>query len=278
MSDLHIGANVPKVRKDFEDVAGALIAKLGGRAADHIIVITGDLVDDAHNCPRQRNRAAAQLERLQAAGFANILIAPGNHDYGSGKVGYKGLVQSFKEHFFGPDGQTFIADSSHHNYDAHTTYPKLNVIDRLAFIGLDSMADELNWHDRLFAQGELGRPQLERLAVLLNSDAVAACDKRIVYLHHHPFGYRPTHQLRDSSALQRIVTDRVDVLLFGHRHQGKPHHGECGIPRCYDAGSATGKQRPLLLRPLIGRSAAATRVIDLTKDPGSDEMLDLLNP
>ena len=253
MSDLHVGATVPKVQKDFEDVADALIAELGDRASDHIIVITGDLVDDAHLGPHLGEHAEAQLQRLREAGFGNILVVPGNHDYGSGKIGYKELVSSFKERFYGSDGKRFIADCRHDGHDPHTTYPKLNIINDVAFVGLDSMADELNWHDRLFAQGELGRAQLQRLDDLLHGETVAACARRVVYLHHHPFGYRPGHQLRDSAALAKVLTGRVDALLFGHRHQGKPHHGECGIPRCYDAGSATGKRRPLLLRSMWPR-------------------------
>jgi len=279
MSDLHVGADPHKVDKPFGKVADALIAQLGDQAGEYIIVITGDLVDDAHDYPQQRDEAEAQLLRLQAAGFRNILVVPGNHDYGTGNLGYQELVQSFKERFYGQDGRRFIADSEYDNYDPVNTYPKLNVIDRLAFIGLDSMAEELNWHDRLFAQGEVGRPQLERLSALLrNDEKVAACDQRIVYLHHHPFGYKPGHQLRDSAQLKEVVANRLDVLLFGHRHLGHPHHNECGIARCYDAGSATMKRRPWYLLPLFGHSAASTRVIDLSQDnPSLDRELDLLS-
>lgn len=39
----------------------------------------------------------------------------------------------------------------------------MDIIENIAFMGLDSMAEELNWTDRLFAQGELGNKQLKRL-------------------------------------------------------------------------------------------------------------------
>jgi hypothetical protein len=96
-------------------------------------------------------------------------------------------------------------------------------------------------------------------------------------MHHHPFGWRPLHHLKDSRALKKVLVSAmenglsIDALLFGHNHQGNAHNGRWGIPRCYDAGTATLKSRP----PLVAwatwyKVQASTRIIDLAKDPASD--------
>jgi len=214
-------------------------------ASDYVIVITGDLVDkafDAANFEEMR----LYVEKLRNAGF-EVLVVPGNHDYGTGAFGSKPYVEHFKNVYFGEVG---------------VRYPKLDIIDRVAFIGLDSMAEELDWYDRLFAQGELGKPQLERLDKLLGRQDVTNCVKRVVYLHHHPFDPEFLHQLKDWAELGKILQKRgnVDALLYGHNHEGKSRHGKWGIPRCYDAGSSTRKNGDVGFH----------RVIDLSRDPRWD--------
>lgn len=197
-------------------------------AEDYIIVITGDIADNVSN-PEQREEAARCLEDLQDRGY-RILAVPGNHDYGTGTIGNIRNVRLFKERFYKDPG---------------ITYPKTDIINSTAFIGLDSTAEELNWHDRIFAQGELGRGQLERLEKILNNNEISRMMK-VVYLHHHPFDFKIGRQLKDSRHLRKIIENSVDIILFGHYHRRKKeavtvHHGTWGIPRCYNAGTATHK-------------------------------------
>jgi 3',5'-cyclic AMP phosphodiesterase CpdA len=210
-------------------------------AEDYVIVITGDLIDNALNATNFEEMRL-YLEKLKHAGF-EVLVVPGNHDYGTGACGFKRYVDHFKNVYFG---------------DNRIGYPKLDIIDEVAFIGLDSMAEELDWYDRLFAQGELGKPQLDRLDKMLAAQDVAKCAKRVVYLHHHPFDPRFLHQLKDGAMLGEILKRRgnVDVLLYGHNHEGKIRNGTWGIGRCYDAGSTTRKNG----------DNGFHRVIDLTRD------------
>lgn len=214
-------------------------------AGDYVIVITGDLIDNALNATNFEEMRLS-IEKLKHAGF-EVLVVPGNHDYGTGACGFKRYVDHFKKVYFG---------------DNRMAYPKLDIIDKVAFIGLDSMAEELDWHDRLFAQGELGKPQLERLDKMLAAHDVTKCAKRVVYLHHHPFDPKFLHQLKDWAALGTILQERgnVDALLYGHNHEGKIRHGKWGIPRCYDAGSTTRKNGDVGFH----------RVIDLSRDPRWD--------
>lgn len=225
LSDLHIG------HKECGERFRKIISNIGLRmqpAAEHVVVVTGDLADNA-NKPEQREEAARSIEELGNLGH-RVLVVPGNHDYGTGTVGNVRYVRLFKERFYN---------------DPDITYPKLDIINNTAFIGLDSTAEELNWHDRIFAQGELGREQLTRLEKIINDPAISKMIK-VVYLHHHPFDFKIGRQLKDSRNLKIIIENRVDLLLFGHYHRSKQgalkiHHGTWGISRCYNAGTATYK-------------------------------------
>jgi len=241
LSDTHVGY------KDLVTKLGDLVTRLIFQktpAENYVVVVTGDIVEDATR-DGSYEEASAHLDRLKKAGF-HVLVVPGNHDCGTGSLGFKKYVKKFKEHFF--DKST-------------VSYPKLDIIENIAFIGLDSMAEELHWYDRLFAQGELGKKQLKKLTDLLNSESVKDSEYTVVYLHHHPFHPLMFKQLKDSDELKETLAGHnIDALLFGHNHDGRVWNGVWGIKRVYDGGTSTNKE---------GESNPH-RVIDLSNSPSLD--------
>jgi len=245
LSDIHVG---------YEDCSGKFraiidnITFLKQPASNYIILITGDIVENANHA-EQTEEAVNAIEQLEKRGY-KVLAIPGNHDYGTGTRGDIKFVSLFKEKYY---------------KNPEISYPKLDIIDKMAFIGLDSTAEELHWYDRFLSEGELGKEQLKRLKKILREPEVAA-RKKIVYLHHHPFDFKFGMQLKDSVELKKVIENKTDVLLFGHYHgnsisTGKIFHGTWGIPRCYNAGSSTHKNGNIGFQ----------RVIDLTySDPRMD--------
>lgn len=245
LSDIHVG------HEGCGQRFHTLIANITYRmqpARDYVIVITGDLSDNA-NRPEQREEAAGAVDELKKQGY-KVLVVPGNHDYGTGTMGNIRNIALFKKRFF---------------KNPELSYPKLDILDGTAFIGLDSTAEELHWHDRIFAQGELGKEQLERLKNIIGDSKIGNM-KKVIYLHHHPFDFKLGRQLKDSDNLKEIIENKIDALLFGHYHRSKASvekilNGEWGIPRCYNAGTATHKNN----------NPGFHRVIDLSNpDTGSD--------
>jgi 3',5'-cyclic AMP phosphodiesterase CpdA len=238
LSDTHVGYK-DLVSKFGDIVTRIIFNKKPG--CNYVVIITGDIVDDATR-EGSYEEASAHLTRLKDAGFI-VLVVPGNHDYGTGKLGNSEYINRFKKHFY---GKTAIS------------YPKLDLIEDIAFIGLDSMAEEVHWYDRLFAEGEIGKKQLKRLDEILESEKVKKCEYKVVYFHHHPFHPRQFHQLKDSDDLRKILEGRsISALLFGHNHDGRVWNGEWNIKRVYDGGTSTSKD---------GKSHPH-RVIDLSKEP-----------
>ena len=242
LTDTHLGyENLSSVMRDL--VTRIIFTK--ENAGDYIIVHTGDIVEDA-TLSGAYEEAQVQLNRLKEAGF-HVLVIPGNHDYGTGSLGSACYVKEFKKAFYGSET---------------LSYPIKTIIDNIAFLGLDSMAEELHWYDRLFAEGQLGEAQLTRLEGYLTQDQVVKnAEYRVVYLHHHPFSPRPFHHLKDSEALGKLLkAHKIDALLFGHNHDGLVWSGKWGIPRVYDGGTSTGKEG----------KPSPHRVIDLSKNPVFD--------
>jgi 3',5'-cyclic AMP phosphodiesterase CpdA len=250
LSDIHVGYR--DMRERFQEIARNLIARMQP-ASDYVVVITGDLVEKPEDDTRQYQAIYDVIADLQDADFT-VLMVPGNHDYNDGLMLAERFVLRFKETFYA---------------DANVTYPKVDLIEDIAFLGLDTMAEELHWYDRLFADGELGNAQLQRLDSLLADSTVASCAHRVVYMHHHPFDPLPFSQLKDSEKLYRVLDKHgnIDVLLFGHKHFGRVRNGGWGIPRCYDGGTATGK------KPGVVRH----RLIDFTVSPTQDREINLFD-
>ena len=178
LSDLHIG--YPGLLDRFQHISN-MILELKNPSRDYVIVITGDLVDNDDDSNYEG--ACYYIQYLRDNGFT-VLVAPGNHDYAKLFFHWKRNVKKFKKTYFG---------------STDVIYPKLDIVDygkgkddegydkKIAFMGLDSMAEELHVYDSLWANGELGDKQLERLERMLNKKAVEECKYKVIYLHHHPF-------------------------------------------------------------------------------------------
>jgi 3',5'-cyclic AMP phosphodiesterase CpdA len=265
MSDIHVGFE--DLNERFKTAIENLISEKGNQASEYVVVLTGDLVDNAHDADSQK-QVKKHIEILKKAGFTDVLVVAGNHDYGTGDHGEKKFVKQFQKIFYGRE----------------TPFPKKDIIDHIAFIALDSMAEELNWYDALFSEGELGRKQLEALESLLKSEEVRSCRKRVIYLHHHPFDPRPFHQLKDSGRLKEVLSHcwqegvAIDAILYGHNHQGKARNGTWAIPRCYDAGTTTLKPCPGFVNWMPWYQVqSSTRDINIeNEDVLTDYELDLL--
>lgn len=244
LSDLHIGFNGQDLTRRFEGIIQSIIF-IKEPAEDYVIVITGDLAEKATE-PSNHHTAKVYVEKLRSEGFA-VLIAPGNHDYGTGMKADRNYQKKFKETFYN---------------DENLMFPKLDIIDKIAFIGLDSMEEEMNTFDKLGANGELGTAQRERLDAMLDQESVKKCRYRVVYLHHHPFDPWLLHELKDSKELGDLLKKHgnIDAILFGHNHHFRKWNGKWGIPRCYDAGSSTWKND----------KRSYHRVIDLSKSSSED--------
>lgn len=241
LTDTHIGF------QDLSTKMGDIVTRIiytKEDASNYVIVHTGDVVEDATR-DGSYEEALSHFNRLKDAGFT-VLFAPGNHDYGTGSRGSEKYVAKFKQSFHG---------------NTSLTYPIKTIIDEIAFIGLDSMAEELHFYDKYWAEGELGDAQLDRLSAMLNSDEVKRCPFKVVYLHHHPFHPKPFHQLKDSKKLEKVLKQhKISALLFGHNHDGRVWSGCWGIPRVYDGGTSTSKEG----------KPNPHRVIDLSKEPVFD--------
>jgi predicted MPP superfamily phosphohydrolase len=244
LSDLHVG------HEECGDKFRALIDNitfLKQPANNYIVLITGDIVENANHI-EFIEEAVDAIEQLKERGY-KVLVVPGNHDYGTGTVGNEKFVDLFKEKYF---------------KSREISYPKLDFIDEIAFIGLDSTDEELHWLDRFLCEGELGKKQLKRLKKMLNEPEVGS-RKKVVYLHHHPFDFKLGMQLRDNNDLRKIIENKIDMLLFGHYHAdptsaGKIFHGKWGIKRCYNAGSSTHKNGDIGFQRVIDLSDADPRM------------------
>lgn len=264
MSDLHIG--YPGTLDRFRRLVRGLSTNPQLEPGKTVVVITGDLVNKVGGRD-DLEVARKELKALISAGYRKVLVVPGNHDYGSGSRGNRLYVPLFKEIFYGK----------------RRTYPILDIVDDVAFIGLDTMAEELNWYDRLWAEGEIGTSQLERLGLLLQLEEVQTCGKRVVYMHHHPFDWQPLHQLKDSFQLGEILKSAmeqgisIDAILYGHHHRGRSSNGHWGIKRCYDAGTATLKPRQKVERmlPWFWEVRNSTRLFNLERETSEDLLITL---
>ena len=205
LSDLHI-------HSDNRDNKGAIgmFNFISANYKDHKLIVTGDIADDGD--AEQFNNAFTMLQAFQG----RIFVCPGNHDFGAA-----GNFYSYERAVRFDDtiakqlnqGGTFKGDST----------PVVNVIKdgniEVMLIALDSNLETVLPLD--FACGEIGELQLNALNTILSSGPSSGAAKlvKIVFFHHHPFLHHdPTMILKDARELGNILYNRVDLVLFGHKH------------------------------------------------------------
>ena len=230
LSDLHIGRsdNIEKTERIVN-----WILNNQDKHRSKVIVITGDNVNDGAEWQYQEAR---NLYRpLWGHGY-QLLIAPGNHDYGPlGVTESRESARDFKRYLSG-----------------QVDFPHLEIIQQTAFIILDSMKGEIRSVEMWGAEGQIGKVQLQELEKQLSRlEDDPAVERVVILLHHHPFDYKKFHVLRDASRLLEVIRGgdqqqpQVQAVLFGHKHLDhrfnqppRNYEKKYGIDLIYAAGSA----------------------------------------
>lgn len=261
LSDTHLGYKDSTVRMS------AIVTRILNTfdPSDTVVVHTGDLLEDYNECYSDMGRVA--FNRLHNSGF-KVLLCPGNHDYGNAVS----LKSTWARYFRIKFARELYQDALAH------PFPVVTVIKDTTFIGLDTSECELGFFTRFMAEGNVGpsqRAALHEKIVWAKTQGL----KVVVYLHHHPFinGYsvcpdigdanllfkllkwatRSLRRLKDAYSLMQVCRDRVDIMLFGHIHNGLDHRFEAeryGIKVALDGSSSTAKDMEV--------SSMRIRVID----------------
>ncbi len=226
LSDLHFHRN-----KSDNKQATKMCQYIAKNYPEHNIIVTGDIVDDGHE--KQFERAFDALKVFQG----RIFICPGNHDFGAmGNFYSRERAERFDD-FLSKNlqqGGTFTGDQT----------PVVNVLkDKTAQVMLIALDTNLETdHPFDFACGEVGERQLSALNTILSNAATPGMVK-MVFFHHHPFIHNnPFIELQDARKFMRTIYNRVDLLLFGHKHESTSWKNSNGVQYILAADNSPGKE------------------------------------
>jgi 3',5'-cyclic AMP phosphodiesterase CpdA len=225
LSDLHIHTH----ESDNTDVA-SMLSFISTSYADHRLIVTGDISDDG--APAQLQNAYTLLQPFKG----KVFICPGNHDFGAAGNFYSHeRALRFDRLLAEPLDQkgTFTGDAT----------PVVNVLrdasPPIMLIALDSNLETEHPFD--FACGAIGASQLRALETIL-ADPASAGMVKLLFLHHHPFVVNdPFMELKDAPAFAKTVYGRLNVLLFGHKHEMKQWEKTWGTAHILASDNSPGK-------------------------------------
>lgn len=232
LSDLHVRS---KMSREENRNAAALVPEIvkrygGGPKKTTIVVITGDLVDDA------KSVQYGQLKKLVLDPLRKkftVLAVPGNHDIARwGNVFDSKAPARFR---------TIVR-----NVPA-LPKPQIDSVEvdderKVVFIGVDS-ADEKD--AAFFANGVVNVDQRKAMSAALDDPAYAGFFK-VVYVHHHPFLRHLFVSFHEADKFLRRVQKKVDLLLFGHKHVHEAFVGRYDVPIMLASGKGTGRVGDML--------------------------------
>lgn len=205
ISDLHFHQS----RNDNKSATGTL-KYIEQTYPSHRLLVTGDITDDGSST--QYGRALEALSPF----MGRIFICPGNHDFGAKGMFYEeSRAMRFDDMLATPLGQqgTF----------AGATRPVVNLVSdgtiQVLVIALDSNLETTSPFD--FACGKIGDAQLQALDEILAFQPDPEI-KKLLMFHHHPFIINdPFMEMKDADRLWNMVYNRIDVMLFGHKHDSR---------------------------------------------------------
>jgi len=184
-----------------------IITAIKNRYPSHLLIITGDVADDGY--VSQYGVAYGLLVALPN----NILMCPGNHDYGVAGTIYS---KECEQHY-----QDFTRKLLRDAYNVGVF-----VTDDVVFVRVITPFDTNGPFE--FACGQVGETQMAWIKEVLED---YKDKKKVVYLHHHPWIHTdPFMRLIDADEFLKVCGDaKVDVLLFGHKHVVGRWHNYKGI-------------------------------------------------
>lgn len=225
LSDLHFH------RANSDNTAAIKVLKyIKQHYPRHYLIVSGDIVDDGHE--KQFKRAFEALKPFKG----KIFICPGNHDFGAaGNFYSRERAERFDDMLSLPldQGGTFSRDNT----------PLVHVLsepnDNVMLIALDTNLETDHFFD--FACGQVGSKQMSALDAILSNPSSNAMTK-ILFFHHHPFIHNnPFMELTDARELMRTMYGRVDLVLFGHKHESMLWDQYGGIPYVLACDNSPGK-------------------------------------
>jgi 3',5'-cyclic AMP phosphodiesterase CpdA len=178
------------------EVLDAVVHDLKTVATDHVAV-TGDLIN--LSLPVEFVRAREWLNALGPP--HDVTVIPGNHDTYV-EAARHAPTQYWGDYMRGDDGAPA------------GTFPFVRRRGPVALIALSSAVPT----GPFMATGELGEPQLSRLAKALDETRGAF---RVVLIHHPPVSPPSRHlrRLVDAEAFHRVLAARgAELLIHGHDH------------------------------------------------------------
>lgn len=233
LSDLHVRARpLAHENRHLRNVVANLVRTYND-GDKPIVVITGDITQNGH--PREYENALAILGTLKTAGF-ELFIVPGNHDVAvRGHMFRKKAQLRFQRKILGE--LMGLTQAQQDTCVMDQLYPLVRTYNNVRIIGLDSANSST-----FVATGEIGKPQLDKLAAELMAPR-GDCERVVICLHHHPFYREVGHRLNDSAALQKAVYGRAHVVMFGHRHRSERWRDKLGVPIVYASGQTNAPTR-----------------------------------
>lgn len=233
LSDFHLRKRECRENTNLRKVVDEIVGRYHDTPKP-VVLITGDLVSDGFK--NQYIVAVNILKPLQQHGFT-ILAVPGNHDCGPrGSFCSEKSQNYFKKYILhGLMGMAHLDGKK-----MADLFPKVDNIDDVIFIGLDSVAgggDDF-FH---FAKGEVGEKQRGRLKEIFNAMKVdnRKLNQIVVYFHHHPFDRRLGLVMEDAKEVFGVLAQEVDVVAFGHKHDAKVWNGLHDIDWVLASGKTT---------------------------------------
>lgn len=239
LSDLHI-CEKDSIKNSAGFTNGDTISMLNyseKNYSKHTLIITGDIIDNQG--PSTTRDEFSMAYKLLKRFKGRIYLCPGNHDFGVlGNVyvptcasGFDSTFSALMKYYLPAPVTTpiFAGDNDcivHHTSNSSTV---------ITFYALDTNLETVSPFD--FACGEVGQKQLKHLRRLLASPKQAN-EIRILYFHHHPFIYSNLMELKDSKELRKVVSGKVDVVLFGHNHVQDDWSGLHGVPHWLASGAS----------------------------------------
>ena len=121
--------------------------------------------------------------------------------------------------------------------------PIVNAIEsgntKVMIISLDSNLETDHPFD--FACGEIGEEQLTSLNTILSNRMTADFTKFVMF-HHHPMMHNnPFMEMKDTGEFWETVYARIDVMLFGHKHESREWKNCGSIPYILASDNSPGK-------------------------------------